>query len=286
MALLTIGLPVFNSEFTIFSCIKSILNQTFEDFVLIIVNDGSTDSTMDIINSFQDSRIVIVNDGINRGLPYRLNQISQMTKTEYLARMDSDDIMHYDRLNEQIKIMESNSYIDVLGTSSYSIDSNTNILGIKGSSDGNLVRTDSFIHPTIIGKTTWFLDNPYLEDANRIEDCELWFRTCRNSNFYCINLPLLYYREINKDISRNYSKGIVSMLYVFNLYVKRLAFLNAFRWQFIVLSYFSKFLVYRFIEIFGLGYLLAKRRYAKINEVTKKNAVEDFNYSICVDSSK
>jgi len=214
MKKVTIGLPVYNAEAFIGDCMRSILNQTYKDFILIIVNDGSSDKSMEIVKSFSDDRIKVIDDGENKGLPYRLNQISNITDTKYLARMDADDIMHYDRLEVQLNLLEDNNHIDVLGASAYSIDDKNVIQGLKSSDNNELVKVTSFIHPTIIGKTEWFKNNNYDEKAIRIEDAELWDRTKVSSTFYQINTPLLFYREFGGEYYKRYKKAINSFFYV------------------------------------------------------------------------
>ena len=78
MIKVTIAIPVYNSELYLKEAIQSVLNQTFKSFKLIILNDGSTDSSMEIAKSFLDSRIQIIDDGKNKGLQYRLNQIIEI----------------------------------------------------------------------------------------------------------------------------------------------------------------------------------------------------------------
>ncbi len=89
--------------------IKSVLAQTFQDWELILVDDGSTDRSLEIARSFVDSQIRIISDGYNRRLPYRLNQIISEAKYDIIARMDADDLMAVDRLEKQIKVLNEKS---------------------------------------------------------------------------------------------------------------------------------------------------------------------------------
>ena len=99
---LTVILPCYNSEKYIYQSITSILNQTFKNFKLIIINDGSTDNTLKIIKSFKDKRIKLINNKGNKGLIYSLNKGISQANSIYLARMDGDDISERSRLEEQI----------------------------------------------------------------------------------------------------------------------------------------------------------------------------------------
>ena len=209
---LTVGLPFYNANKFLKYAIQSTLNQSFSDFELILLNDGSTDSSLEIARSFKDDRIVVISDGDNKGLAYRLNQISQLANGKYLARMDSDDIMHVDRLKIQLEYLSSNENIDVLGSNAYVIDSENIIYGkmsvLKSPKSLNDVfNNQCFIHPTVLGKTKWFQNNQYNIESIRMEDVELWSRTISTSNFSNLNIPLLYYRQAGTPYLSKYLKS-------------------------------------------------------------------------------
>lgn len=106
--LISVILPVYNAELYLKEAIESILKQTYKSFELIILNDGSSDNSLNIINSFKDDRIILI-DRENNGLVYTLNEGINMAKSKYIARMDADDISLSDRFEKQIKHMEENS---------------------------------------------------------------------------------------------------------------------------------------------------------------------------------
>ena len=212
--LVSIGLPVFNDAKYLKETIDSILNQTYKNIELIIVDDGSTDESLDIINKFQDERIKVYVDGINYGLQVRLNQITKLAKGDYLARMDSDDLMHPNRINAQIKILLKNPNIDVLGSNAFTINETGKLTGVRYTYDENKLEVyncKSFIHPTIMATKKWFLQNPYNEKAVRIEDAVLWRKTQKNSNFKYTTQPLLYYREMSSGYYKKYFKALPSL---------------------------------------------------------------------------
>lgn len=204
--LVTIAIPVYNGMPYIEDAIYSVLNQTFTNWILYVINDGSTDGSIEIIRSIinNDSRIILINDGLQKGLVKRLNQSIEMTQTKYYARMDADDIMFVTRLEEQVSFLENHPDVDVLGASVMTIDNHNNIVG-SGLSVG---KVSSFIHPTVIGRTEWFQKNNYSDWAVRAEDFELWCRTSRNSSFYAIGKPLLFYREFGVP---TFKKTILSL---------------------------------------------------------------------------
>ncbi len=121
----TIAIPFYNAEAYFEMAILSVLSQTFVDFTLLLIDDGSTDSSLKIAEKYlSDKRVKIISDGKNINLGNRLNSIPAMTETTFLARMDADDIMHPQRIEKQINILKNNPEIDVLGTNAYSIDEN------------------------------------------------------------------------------------------------------------------------------------------------------------------
>lgn len=217
MAKVTIAIPFYNGEKYLGKAIKSVIDQTYTDWELLLIDDGSNDSSFDIAKYYenQDHRIKIYKDGENKNLGYRLNQIPSLVDTEYLCRMDADDIMHPQKIMSQITYLENNPETDILGTNAYSIDSEDNVQGIRFLPENSLA-TDvrSFIHPTIMGRTEWFKNNPYDVNAIRIEDAELWLRTYKLNNFKTLNQPLFFYREFGSKYYQKYFKGIPSLFYI------------------------------------------------------------------------
>src|SRR5688500_9607984 len=119
--IISVVLPVYNSENYIKEAIDSILNQTFKDFELIIINDGSVDRSAEVIQAIKDSRIVYV-DQQNSGLAATLNRGIQMARGKYIARQDNDDISIPERLDMQVNFMENNPGVALLGTCAEIID--------------------------------------------------------------------------------------------------------------------------------------------------------------------
>lgn len=196
----SIGLPVYNAAKYLNLCLNSILNQSYKNWELIIINDGSTDNSLEIIQAIKDSRIRVFHDDENRGLSARLNQSIDLADGDFYCRMDSDDIMHPERLANQVNMLISSDY-DVIGTAAYVIDHDNKIIGYRRGnpfsdrSVAGIFRNGGFIHPSIMGRIDWFKQNPYDIRANRCEDIELWIRTTEKSSFYSDDTPLIFYRE-------------------------------------------------------------------------------------------
>lgn len=200
--LVTIAIPVYNGESYLRDAIQSVVNQTFQDWELYLINDGSTDNSLAIMQEYalNDIRIKVIDDGQNKGLVTRLNQSIETAIGKYYARMDADDIMYVTRIEEQVRFLESHPDVDVLGTSIMIIDNENNIVG-SNMHDG---KVNAFIHPTVMGKSEWFRANPYCGWALRAEDMELWSRTASKSNFWALDKPLLFYREFGVPVTKKY----------------------------------------------------------------------------------
>lgn len=262
--LVTIGIPFYNAEKYIKCAILSVINQTYNNWELVLINDGSTDQSVEIALSFQDRRISVINDGLNRGLIYRLNQLIKLSNGFYFARMDADDIMLPKRIEKQISYLLNNRKIDVLGTLAYSIDAKNNIIGKRGKttqlpSFKKAIEENIFIHPSVIGKKIWFLENLYDSSMERMEDMELWIRTFNNSTFQVLDEPLIYYREVGINQTKKFlqtSKGLRNLYNLLHLEKKiTLVFMTK-----LILKTHIKDLIHTIFDVCNLDTFLLKNR--------------------------
>lgn len=275
--MITIAIPFFNAEKFLELAIKSVLNQTYSNWILLLIDDGSTDSSLQIAKQYElnDFRIKVISDGLNKNIGFRLNEITNYVDTKYLARMDADDIMHPMRIEIQLKLMENNPEIDVLGSNAYSIDENNRIKGVRfniGIDNPKLIDCKTFIHPTIIAKSEWFKKNPYDVKAVRVEDAELWFRS-RKSIFKTYTKPLLYYREFGSKYYKKYFKGIKSMFYVARKH-------KSLYWYYLAISNIFKGIIYWIAYLFEKENVLIERRIYLLSRIEKYQ--EDLNRIIIV----
>lgn len=208
--LVSIGIPFYNCEKYLEFAIKSVINQSYTNWELILLNDGSTDNSLNIVRQFTDKRIRIVSDNENKGLVFRLNELTHLAVGNYYARMDADDIMHYKRIETQLEFMINNPDVDVVGSNYYSIDISNNVIGITNvnpspDSVNSVLKYGCFAHPSVMGKTEWFRNNKYDEKHNTMmEDYELWLRTVTFSNFKNLKEPLLFYRSVGVPTIKKY----------------------------------------------------------------------------------
>jgi glycosyltransferase involved in cell wall biosynthesis len=204
----SIGMPVYNCEKTVAVSIQSILNQSFTDWELIVIDDGSTDKTLAVAEQFGDFRIRIVDGRRNFGLPRRLNQAVQLSSGRYFARMDGDDIAYPERLSKQVAFLDKHPEVDLLATAVSVFKDDGALLGLRPVPVSHKVICAHpwsgfpMPHPTWMGNLGWFRANPYRANAVRMEDKELLFRTYANSTFACLDEVLLGYRESSMSFNK------------------------------------------------------------------------------------
>ncbi|WP_105245010.1 glycosyltransferase family 2 protein [Psychrobacter sp. Marseille-P5312] len=217
---ISIGISIYNAEQYLGYAISSVLAQTHKYWELILVDDGSTDRSLEIAKDFAklDDRIRVISDGNNRKLPYRLNQIIDEAKYSYIARMDADDLIHPERLERQLKFLIENPNYDLVSTGLVSIDNNNKVYGYRSPSsldvDFNIVNSTYPInHATILVRKEWYQRNKYNVDFPRSQDYELWCRTSSNKDLAVAIIPdlLYYYREegviSSKKLIKSYKAG-------------------------------------------------------------------------------
>ena len=131
--LLSVGIPFYNAEQYLDFAIQSVLAQSYENWELILLDDGSTDDSLRIANKFTkiDKRIRVISDGENKKLPYRLNQLITESKGDFFARMDADDLMHPNRLEKQLRFLENNTKYDLVSSGLISIDNANKVQGYR-----------------------------------------------------------------------------------------------------------------------------------------------------------
>ena len=202
--LISIGIPFYNAQQYLGYAIESVLSQIYENWELVLVDDGSNDDSLDIANEYakKDSRIRVISDSKNMKLPYRLNQLIEESTGNFIARMDADDIMHPERLEKQLSFLETNKRYDLVSTGLVSIDNNNIVKGYRKVESlydnfSNIETSYPIVHPSVMARRSWFERNKYSESYPRAEDFELWTRAISNSDFKMAVLPdlLLYYRE-------------------------------------------------------------------------------------------
>lgn len=201
-------MPVYNTELYVEEAIDSILAQTFKDFELIIINDGSSDSSEQKILKYSDERIRYIKNEENIKLIATLNKGIDLAKGEYIVRMDADDISLPDRILKQVEFMDTNPEIGVSGTW-------FRLLGtdevIEHPVSDTQVRVKMFVntpfaHPSvIIRKKVLTTHNLYYnKEYIHGEDYELWYQVSKVSKLANIPEVLLSYRVHDNQVTRKH----------------------------------------------------------------------------------
>jgi glycosyltransferase involved in cell wall biosynthesis len=216
LPLVSIILPAYNCEKYIASSVTSIIEQVYDNFELIIINDGSTDKTASILNSLTDQRIRILHNDGNKGLIFSLNRAIDESRGEFIARMDADDIATNDRIEKQVHWLLHHPDTAVAGTFIKIIDEN-------GLEKGDwkldratcsakdirkaMVRENCLAHPTIMARAGVLRKYKYHHSQRNIEDYDLWLRMLADGLIIeKLPQPLLHYRDHASSITGTYLK--------------------------------------------------------------------------------
>ncbi len=210
-SLVSVVMAFHNAHNTLADALQSILWQTYSNWELVLLDDGSTDGSAEIVNQFSDPRIRLVSDSVCRSLPVRLNQGVRLAKGPYIARMDADDIAFPERFARQVEYLQNHPEVDLLATTALMIDGESQPVGVLGSKAAHeaLCRRPwhgfSMPHPTWMGRLDWFLANPYDEVARKAQDQVLLYRSYSTSRFAAIPDVLLAYRYTSLSVSKTLS---------------------------------------------------------------------------------
>jgi hypothetical protein len=205
--LVTVAMPVFNAGGYLRLAVLSIVRQSYADWELLVIDDGSTDDALQSIRDIDDARIRILRDGENRGLAARLNQCVDMARGRYLARMDQDDVSYPERFKRQVSLLEQNPGLDLVAVRAITIDENNRATGsfpYALTHDEICARPWQgfhFPHPAWMGKTEWFRKHRYAVPGPYFcEDQELLLRSYRTSRFATVDETLFAYRIRSRSL--------------------------------------------------------------------------------------
>jgi len=199
--LITVAMPVYNAGSYLRLAVMSIVAQSYQNWELLIIDDKSTDSSLESIADIQDPRIRILVSDCNQGLAARLNQAIDLAKGQFFARMDQDDISHPERFALQLQKLLSDPSLDLLGAQCITISNQNKIFGVlppAESHDDICARPwlgFYLPHPTWMGRIAWFREHRYATPGPySCEDQELLLRTYAVSHFHVLPQRLLAYR--------------------------------------------------------------------------------------------
>jgi glycosyltransferase involved in cell wall biosynthesis len=233
--LVSIGMSVRNNQDTLAQSLRSIVDQTYPHWELILIDDGSSDATLAVARRFAeaDARIRLVADGGRKGLPARLNESIEAASGVYYARMDGDDVAYPRRLERQVDYLEAHRDVDLVGTWAIVFGAGGRALGKRGGAERHeqiCARPHAgfpLIHPTYLGRIDYFRRNRYRAGRGetggesapppipgglaRGQDQDLLIRSYRSARFANVPEVLLGYREegidLNKVLASRYCLG-------------------------------------------------------------------------------
>ena len=223
--MISVILPTYNNEQTIFDSIKSILNQSYKNFELIIVNDCSKDNTKKVIKSFDDSRIVYLENDRNIGRAQSRNKAIKKAKGNFIAVMDGDDISVPERLDIQLKYLMNNPSIDLVASNIIFFTDNK-VIGVSDVKMYSLKDFNFFLRPIGLPHVTWmvrkdfFVNFKYNPNISMTIDQDLLLRSFKSFNYFLLKEPLVFVNEPKK----NKIRYKLNQLYV--LFLARLKFMN------------------------------------------------------------
>lgn len=214
-------MPVYNGEKTIKYALASILRQTYDNWICVIVNDGSTDSTRQILDSILDPRFRIFHMEKNVGRGMARDKALELAEGKYLAYIDADDMMHKDKIKEQVNFLESNPDIRMVSCGYITFDEDFKAFGACGLNSFesvNIMRYGQAL-PLLLPSTMVRLDHAKIFHYNHYldvgEDYDYFARYCEGYKYANIGMPYYYYQIGNVTAKKilyyqcNCMKGIV-----------------------------------------------------------------------------
>nr|BAP91646.1 glycosyl transferase family 2 [Phormidium sp. KS] len=211
MPIISVVIPVYNSEKTLKETIESVLNQTFQDFELIIINDGSTDKSLEIISRIKDERLKVFSYP-NAGLSASRNRGIDLAKGEYISFIDADDLWTPDKLESQLKALLENPQAALAYSCTDCIDESGKFLGkgsylsFSGDVRANLLLTNFVDSGSNVLIRTEALKKVGKFDESRksCEDWDMWLRLAINYSFVAVSKPQILYRMSSSSMSVNF----------------------------------------------------------------------------------
>lgn len=210
----SVFIPCYNAERYIEETLLSILNQTYRDFQIIVIDDGSTDKSAKIVEEYRekDSRIKLLYNKENKGIAYTRNRGIQECDTEFIAIMDADDIAPLDRLEKEVSYLEKYKNIGAVGGQYILIDEKGNLMKTVSNYAKTPLEVKALLflkniisNSSVMYRRNVVIDNhlKYLDGYYGLEDYRFWVEFANVAQI--VNLPdvLLYYRVVNTGLSKS-----------------------------------------------------------------------------------
>ncbi len=200
-------MSVHNGERYIIRALSSVLSQTFFDFELILIDDGSSDRSFEYVSLFTDPRLRVYRQE-NMGLTKSLNKALGLAQGRYIARHDADDFSIFCRFHKQIEFLKNNQDIGMLGTSCFIQPERHNIINeVYDYPENNdeiknaFTSYNPFVHGSVMARRELIEDlGGYNENYRYVQDYELWSRLLPRTNVHNLSVPL-YVRSVHSSSS-------------------------------------------------------------------------------------
>jgi len=207
-------MPVFNAEKHVKEAIDSVLNQTFKDLELLIIDDGSIDGTEDIINKYKDKdqRVISIKSDTNKGVVHSLNKGLEITRSDFIARIDADDIWISEKLERQIRHLNADEDLYMSATAKININDNGEVReGEKyphvfeyQEIKQNILKRNIFCHSSVVFRRDILNTVGYYNESFvNSEDYEFWIRIIDRHKVEILPDPMVFYRISKDTISYN-----------------------------------------------------------------------------------
>ena len=217
MEKISVIVPVYNVESYLERCINSLLNQTYSNLEIILIDDGSTDNSLKLIKKFSDPRIRFFVNEKNSGIAQSTNRGVDESRGEYIALLDDDDEAINNRLALQVEYMEEHPDIAILGGRSIDMDENDKILSLKGSVRNNpklikamlLFGNVDFYNGTAMIRKKFIVDNQlrYRDGCYGMQDYRFYIESSKCGKITTLDQYLLKYRKHeDNETKRNLTK--------------------------------------------------------------------------------
>lgn len=221
MPTLSVIIPVYNGEKTIYKTVDSVLKQSFSDWELIIINDGSTDLTKAVISGIKDSRIKLFNY-TNAGLSASRNRGIDLATSDYISFLDADDLWHSDKLKRQLEALQTYPQASIAYSWTNCINESGDFLrrgsylNANGDVYAQLLLID-FIESgsnPLISREALVKVGGFDESLPAGEDHDMWLRLAKHCHFVCVPMPQILYRVSNNSMSANITRQAMGNLQV------------------------------------------------------------------------
>ena len=214
----SVVIPLYNCAPFLREAIDSLLAQTFTDFELICINDGSTDDTEAVIKSYNDRRVRYFKNDVNRGLVYTINKGIELSTGELIARMDGDDWCYPERFERQVNFFKQNPEAKVLAATIELMDENGQFIGYWDDEKTattpaeirrKLPKDNCIAHPTVMARSAIFRQFKYDARQKQAEDYDLWLRiAAAGISINKLEQPLVKHRIVRNSFTRKRQRNV------------------------------------------------------------------------------